>query len=85
MSITLTIQDGNERLTNYGGLALIGALLDSTRITERVSGIVLPSCVNPTISPWEIVGLTQLGSTIPETRSVIRVLSNKAPISASPP
>jgi len=65
MSITLTIQDGNERLTNYGGLALIGALLDSTRITERVSGIVLPSCVNPTISHGDIIasmtGLLSLG------------------------
>ena len=65
MSITLTIQDGNERLTNYGGLALIGALLDTTRITERVSGIVRPGCVNPTISHGDIIasmtGLLSLG------------------------
>ena len=65
MSITFTIQDGNERLTNYGGLALIGALLDTTRITERVSGIVLPSCATPKISHGDIIasmtGLLSLG------------------------
>jgi len=65
MSITLTIQDGNERLTNYGGLALIGALLDSTKITERVAGIHLPTCATPKISHGDIIasmtGLLSLG------------------------
>ncbi len=65
MSITLTIQDGNERLTNYGGLALIGALLDTTRITERVAGIHLPTCATPKISHGDIIasmtGLLSLG------------------------
>ncbi len=65
MSIIFTIQDGNERLTNYAGLALIGALLETTRITERVSGIVLPSCATPKISHGDIItsmaGLLSLG------------------------
>jgi hypothetical protein len=65
MSLTFTIQDGNERLTNYAGLALIGALLETTSITERVSAIVLPSCVNPEISHGDIIasmtGLLSLG------------------------
>ncbi len=65
MSIIFTIQDGNERLTNYAGLALIGALLGTTRITERVSGIVLPMCAAPKISHGDIVasmtGLLSLG------------------------
>ena len=65
MSIIFTIQNGNERLTNYGGLALIGALLDTTRITERVAGIRLPTCATPEISHGDIItsmtGLLSLG------------------------
>ncbi len=65
MNITFTIQDGNERLTNYGGLALIGALLGTTRITERVNGILVPSCATPKISHGDIIasmtGLLSLG------------------------
>jgi len=65
MSIIFTIQDGHERLTNYGGLALIGALLDTTRITTRVNEIRLPSCANPEISHGDIItsmiGLLSLG------------------------
>jgi len=65
MSIIFTIQDGNERLTNYAGLALVGALLATTRITERVSGIVLPDCADQKISNGDIItsmtGLLSLG------------------------
>ena len=65
MSIIFTIQDGSERLTNYAGLALIGALLEDTHITERVSGIVLPGCATPKIAHGDIVstmiGLLSLG------------------------
>ena len=65
MSMIFTIQDGQERLTNYSGLALIGALLEDTHITERVSRMVLPGCARPQIAHGDIVsamiGVLSLG------------------------
>jgi len=55
MSCVFTIQDGRERLTNYAGLALIGALWHTTHLTERVNAIHLPSCATPEISHGDII------------------------------
>ena len=57
--------EGDERLSSHSGLALIGALLNRTRLKERLSGTILPYCREPKISHSDIVyaatGLMCLG------------------------
>jgi len=57
--------EGNERLSSHSGLALIGALLNRTKLKERLSGTMLPYCRKPKISHSDIIcamtGLICLG------------------------
>lgn len=57
--------EGDERLSSHSGLALIGALLNRTRLKERLSETVLPYCREPKISHSDIIyavtGLMCLG------------------------
>ena len=57
--------EGDERLSSHSGLALIGALLNRTRLKERLTGTILPYCREPKISHSDIVyaatGLMCLG------------------------
>ena len=56
---------GDERLSSHSGLALIGALLNRTKLKERLSEAVLPYCREPKISHSDIIyaatGLICLG------------------------
>lgn len=65
MITPFTIQDGNERLSQTAGLALIGALLANTHLAERVNQVPLPTCLAPDIAHGDIVtamiGLQCLG------------------------
>ena len=42
----------DERLSSHSGLALIGALLNRTRLRKRLSEAVLPYCRETKISPF---------------------------------
>jgi len=57
--------EGDERLSSHSGLALIGALLNRTRVKERLTETVLPYCREPKISHSDIIyavtGLMCLG------------------------
>jgi len=57
--------EGDERLSSHSGLALIGALLNRTRLKERLLETVLPYCREPKISHSDIIyaatGLMCLG------------------------
>ena len=57
--------EGDERLSSHSGLALIGALLNRTRLKERLTGTALPYCREPKISHSDIIyavtGLICLG------------------------
>lgn len=65
MSITFIIEDGKERLSSHAGLALIGTLLDATRLKDRLSQVTLESCPEPEISHSDVacsmIGLLCLG------------------------
>ena len=55
MTKPFIIQDGNERLSQTAGLALIGALLAQTHLAERVNQIHLPTCLAPEIPHSDVV------------------------------
>ena len=59
------ITEGNEHLTSHSGLALVGAILDRTRLRERVAAVALEEGVVPLVSHGEVVtamvGLLCLG------------------------
>lgn len=65
MSIKFTIEDGTECLSSHSGLALIGALVDDTRLKVRLSQVTLQSCLEPEISHSDVacsmIGLLCLG------------------------
>jgi hypothetical protein len=57
--------EGDERLSSHSGLALIGALLNRTRLKERLFETILPYCREPKTSHADIIyaatGLMCLG------------------------
>jgi len=59
------IMQGNEHLTSHSGLALAGAILDKSRLRERLDTVVLPEHPAPEISHSDVVtamvGLICLG------------------------
>ena len=59
------IVQGDEQLSSHSGLALVGAILDSTSIQERLDGVVLPEHPFPEISHGEVatamIGLICVG------------------------
>ena len=59
------IVQGNEQLSSHSGLALAGAILDRSRIRERLDTVMLPEHPFPEISHGEVatamVGLICLG------------------------
>jgi hypothetical protein len=55
MTPLFIIQDGNERLSQTAGLALIGALLAQTHLAERVNQVHLPNCLAPEIAHSDVV------------------------------
>jgi hypothetical protein len=65
MSLTFIIEDGKERLSSHSGLALIGTLMDDTRLKDRLSQVSLRSCAEPAISHGDVacsmIGLLCLG------------------------
>lgn len=65
MTITFTVQEGDESLTSHSGLALIGALLSHTRLRERLNETLINGCKKPDISHSDMVfamlGLICLG------------------------
>jgi hypothetical protein len=65
MSITFIIADGTERLSSHSGLALIGALMDDTRLKDRLLQVTLQSCLEPEISHRDVacsmIGVLCLG------------------------
>ena len=69
--------EGDERLSSHSGLALIGALLNRTRLKERLSETILPYCREPKISHADIIyaatGLMCLGK--PDYDAILTVIS----------
>ena len=65
MRIKFSVQEGTERLSSHSGLALIGALMDETRLKARLSRVRLQSCPEPEISHSDVacsmIGLLCLG------------------------
>lgn len=65
MAIVFSIKQGEETLTSHSGLALIGALLDRTKLQERLNRIILAGCRQPKISHADMIfsmlGLICLG------------------------
>lgn len=65
MTITFTVQEGDESLTSHSGLALIGALLNNTRLRERLNETLINGCKKPEISHSDMIfamlGLICLG------------------------
>lgn len=65
MSLTLIIEDGKEHLSSHSGLALIGTLMNDTRLKDRLSQVSLRSCPEPEISHSDVacsmIGLLCLG------------------------
>ena len=59
------IVQGNEQLSSHSGLALAGAILDRSRIRERLDAVMLPEHPFPEISHGEVatamIGLICLG------------------------
>jgi hypothetical protein len=59
------IEQGNENLTSHSGLALVGLILNSSRIRERLDMVMLPDHPFPEISHGEVatamIGLICLG------------------------
>ena len=53
--VEFIIKEGDENLTSHSGLALIGALLERTKLGSRVSGVTLPGCREPKILHGDIV------------------------------
>ena len=60
------IMQGNEHLTSHSGLALAGAILDRSRLRERLDTVMLPEHPFPEISHGDVatamVGLICLGN-----------------------
>jgi hypothetical protein len=65
MPVVFEIKQGDETLTSHSGLALIGALIERTRLREKLNQIQLMGCQNPKISHADMVfsmlGLVCLG------------------------
>jgi hypothetical protein len=65
MLINYTVQQGDETLTSHSGLALIGALLNKTKLRDRLNQTELLKCKDPRISHADMVfamtGLICLG------------------------
>lgn len=63
--IELVIKEGNEYLSSHSGLALIGALMEQTKLNERLNRTILSGCKDPKISNGDItksmIGLLCLG------------------------
>jgi len=59
------IVQGNEQLSSHSGLALVGAILDRSRIRERLDTVMLPDHPFPRINHGEVatamIGLICLG------------------------
>jgi hypothetical protein len=59
------IVQGDEQLSSHSGLALVGAMLDRSRIRERLDTVILPEHPFPEISHGEVavamIGLICLG------------------------
>ena len=53
--VEFIIKEGDEHLTSHSGLALIGALVNRTKLTERVDSTILPGCQEPKIPHGDIV------------------------------
>ena len=48
--IVFQFKEGNEYLSSHSGLGLIGALLNRTKLKERLCEIEVPGCREPKIS-----------------------------------
>ena len=70
------IKQGDELLTNHSGLALIGVLLQGTKIEERLNAVDMPKHPYPDITHGTIaksmIGLLSLGKPVEPVNSVIR-------------
>ena len=53
--VEFIIKEGDEHLTSHSGLALIGALVNRTKLAERVDSTILPGCQEPKIPNGDIV------------------------------
>lgn len=57
MLVTYKFQEGSESLSSHTGLGLAGALLERTKLKDRLSNVELLGCKNPIISHSDIVFL----------------------------
>ncbi|NTV34416.1 MAG: IS1380 family transposase [Deltaproteobacteria bacterium] len=65
MEVVFEIRDGNEYLSSHSGLALVGTLLNRTDLKNRLNGVDLSCCSDPSIVHSDVVyamlGLLCLG------------------------
>lgn len=55
MPVIYTVKEGDEKLTSHSGLALIGALMNRTRLRDRLNETLLVDCKEPKISHSDMV------------------------------
>ena len=65
MRLPITVKHGKENLSSHSGLILIGMLLESMRLRERLQEIAGVHCVNPDFSHADVlfsmIGLISIG------------------------